>query len=87
MGSQDFVTGPYGHTFFFPDIMCSQDSITSRIVYGDTNSFSEIMGSQYSVTSRTLYGDTISFFEIMGSQYSVTGPYAHTFSYPVIMIS
>ncbi|KAK0056039.1 hypothetical protein Bpfe_014440 [Biomphalaria pfeifferi] len=52
MCSQDSVTGPYGHTFLFPDIMGSQDSVTRRIVYGNTISFSEIMGYLYSVTGQ-----------------------------------
>ncbi|KAI8726616.1 hypothetical protein BgiBS90_038292 [Biomphalaria glabrata] len=50
MGSKYSVTGPFGHTFSFPDIMGSQDSVTSSTVYGDTISFSEIMDNQYSVT-------------------------------------
>ncbi|KAK6973235.1 hypothetical protein BgiMline_024432 [Biomphalaria glabrata] len=58
MGSKYSVTGPYGHTFFFPDIMGSQDFVTST-VYGYTISFSEIMGSKYSVTGP--YGHTFSF--------------------------
>ncbi|KAI8784259.1 hypothetical protein BgiBS90_015875 [Biomphalaria glabrata] len=48
MGSQDFVSGSYGHTFFFLDIMGSQDSITGP--YGFTFFFLDIMGSQDSVT-------------------------------------
>ncbi|KAK0056063.1 hypothetical protein Bpfe_014464 [Biomphalaria pfeifferi] len=70
MGSQDSVIGPYGHTFFFPDIMGSQNSVTSRIVNVDTISFSEIMGSQYSVLGPLAH--TFSYPVIMGSQDSVT---------------
>ncbi|KAI8726539.1 hypothetical protein BgiBS90_038336 [Biomphalaria glabrata] len=69
MGSQDSVTGPYGHTSYFWIIMGSQDSVTGP--YGHIFSFPDIMGIQGFVTS-TVYGDTISFSEIMGSKYSVT---------------
>ncbi|KAI8726629.1 hypothetical protein BgiBS90_038305 [Biomphalaria glabrata] len=54
MGSQYSVTGPYGHTFSFLDIMGSQDSVSGP--YGQIFSFLDIMGSQDSVTGP--YGHT-----------------------------
>ncbi|KAI8726564.1 hypothetical protein BgiBS90_038361 [Biomphalaria glabrata] len=62
MGSQDFVSGSYGHTFFFLDIMGSQDSITGP--YGFT-SFSWISWAvKDSVTGP--YGHIFSFFRYHG---------------------
>ncbi|KAK0056013.1 hypothetical protein Bpfe_014414 [Biomphalaria pfeifferi] len=77
MGSQHSITGSYGHTFFFPDIMVSENSVTSCIMYALQSLFSEYMGSQCSVTG--LYGHIFSYPVIMGSQDSVTGIWRHIF--------
>ncbi|KAI8784258.1 hypothetical protein BgiBS90_015874 [Biomphalaria glabrata] len=79
MGSQYSVTGPYGHTFSFLDIMGSQDSVSGP--YGQIFSFLDIMGSQDSVTGP--YGHTFFFLDIMGVKTPSTGHMATYSHFPI----